>query len=589
MKSRTMKTVLAIGAAMFLAACGSGGSSSSGPSSPSAASALIKGCACAGAPVVGFVEVRDSSTNPQPVKTNIPILADGIYSVDVNGLQPPFAFLAVGTVGGRTVLLYSAATKEDIGGTINITPFTDLMIRNIAASAVDAYVNQGRFSALTAAQLDAQRVTLTNQLAPALTAMGLSGSIDLLRATFNADGKGLDSFMDVVKVSTTPTTATITNILDAAKTLIINTTTGTYSGTLGTGGLDAFNQIRQQFQKLSIFFATSLPSPTDTNLLALFSSTFLDDGQNLSAFLTDITTSKNNIGLKLSNIVVDSLDTAAGTAQVHFSPLNAAGICLVHDQVGCALSWQVVRNSIGVWQANGNQRIARVRVETQANQQFCPTCSPTGSRATGLNLNIKNQGLLPIGLAVVTGPGLPTGGVTLTAQANSEQLMFPSAACQGCTTNFFIMTDVQIKTVASNSTYTVTLFNTAPTPGLMATYTEILPVPPVLNLALPGLAFPTITNRQNLAGITTATLTPAWQVPAGLFGDIVSVFMNQSSPLGQNVQNLNVRADLTGMTATSGTSTLVITAPTTGSWTNGGYFIGAFDQYGGLVNTNYQP
>lgn len=143
--------------------------------------------------------------------------ANGHYSVDVTGLTAPYAFLAA-QWGGKVVSLYSAATSADVGGTINITPFTDLMIRNIAATAFDTYLaTPANMANLTADQLDAQRMALTAKLAPALTTMGLSGSIDLLRATFNADSTGLDRFMDVVKVdTTTPNAVTITNILDAA-------------------------------------------------------------------------------------------------------------------------------------------------------------------------------------------------------------------------------------------------------------------------------------------------------------------------------------------------------------------------------------
>lgn len=119
-------------------------------------------------------------------------------------------------------------------------------------------------------------------------------------------------------------------------------------------------------------------------------------------------------------------------------------------------------------------------------------------------------------------------------------------------------------------------------------------MPPVRNADLQALAYPSITSgTQNLAGITTATLTLSWNIPAGLFGDDLSVFVYQTDPLsgsGQILQNLNVRADLlTHGAATSGTSTLVIPAPTAGgSWTNGGYFIHADDQYRGVVSTHYQ-
>ncbi|MEO6542673.1 MAG: hypothetical protein ABIP05_01350, partial [Nitrospiraceae bacterium] len=533
------------------------------------------------------------SANPQPVRTNIPIEANGHYSVDVTGLTAPFAFLATGTVGGKTVSLYAAATSADVGGTINITPFTDLIIRNIAAGAVDAYINNRTFTGLTPAQLDAQRVALTNQLAPALVAMGLSGSIDLLRAVFNADSTGLDRFMDVVKVSPTPTGATITNILDAANQLILDTAGASTSPALGTGGLATSGTpadlILQTFNNVASLFVVGLPNPADPNLVALFSSTFLDGGDNRSSILTDITTNPFLIGLKFSNLVVDSVDIAAGTAQVHVTPQDAAGQCVARDLVSCSLSWQMVKNGGGVWQIAGDQRLAQVRVRTEARHcsagsSNCPTADTYES---GLGLTIKNNGLLPIGSAVVKGPALPAQGVTLTAQPNSTEFAFPSPSCQGCTTNMFTMTDLQIASLSPNGNYTVELFSNASVPALMAAYTEVVPVPPVLNRVLPTLAFPSITSTQNLAGITTATLTPSWNIPPGLWGDVISVNMNQPGPTPGSGATLNVLADLHNSTATSGTSTLVITAPPAGSWAKGAYFIHAWDQYGGEVSTDY--
>lgn len=594
MTFRKMNAVFMLGTAILLVACSGGNGGGSG-GTPPAASVRISGTAAAGAPVVGFVAVRDSSANPQPVRTNIPIEANGHYSVDVTGLRPPFAFQAVGTVGGRTVSLYSAATLADVGGTINITPFTDLIIRNIAASAVDTYINNGGFTGLTPAQLNDQRVTLTNQLAPALTAMGLSGSIDLLRATFNADHTGLDRFMDVVKVSTTPTTATITNIYDAANALIIDTTTGApASPPLGTGGLAASGTpadlILQAFNNWSSLFATQLPNPADPNVLALFSDVFLDGGDSRSAFLTDLTTQVNLVGLTFSNFVLDSLDATGEIAQVHITPRNAAGELLVHDQPDGSIVWQVRTNSSGVWQVAGDQRIADINVKTVVSRNICNAGSPTNcvpgpTYESGLNLQINNNGLRPIGSAVVTGPGLPAGGVTLVAQANQIWFGIPNSPCPGCFTNNYRMTDGEIAMVLPNSSYTVQLFSNDVVPALMATYTEVVPVAPALNTALPVLAYPSISGMQNLAGISNATLIPSWTIPAELWGDTISVNVYQSSPTPGSGPSLNVWADLFGHT---GTSTLVVTAPLTGSWTSGNYWISAWDQYGGRVTTNYQ-
>lgn len=500
--------------------------------------------------------------------------------------------------GGKTVSLYSAATSADVNGTINITPFTDLIIRNIAATAVDTYINSGGFSGLTTAQLDAQRDALTNALSPALIAMGLPGSIDLLRATFNADSTGLDRFMDVVKVdTTTPSAVTITNILDAANTLIIDTTASSTtlatSGTLGTTGLAAsgtpLDGMLATANAFSAFFATSLPDPANTNLLALFSNTFLEDGRNSSAFLTEITTSGPSIiGLKFINVVVDSVDTATGIAQIHFTPVNAAGVSLAHDQYGGAMAWQMKLDAVsGIWQLDGNQRIARVSVKTNASHNICnPSlsgCNWASSYSTGLSLEINNKGLQPIGSAVVTGPGLAVP-VTLAMPANQTWFNISTTnANNNCQCgNNWNMTDQEIALVLPNSVYTVQLWSNALTPTLLATYTEVVPVAPVTNAVVQTLAYPTITGMVSLAGKGAFNVPLSWNIPAGLWGDWLSV------NVWQNVTNENLNVGADAMTAT-GTATLAITAPTNaGTWSSGNYWINAWDQYGGKVNTDYQ-
>lgn len=593
--------------AALLSGCGGGGGGTTTP--PPTASTLVSGTAAAGAPIIGYVSVRDSSTKTQPVITGVPIAADGKYSVDVAGLTAPFAFLADGTVGGKRVQLYSAGLQADVGGTINITPFTDLMIRNIAGSITTTLVDAIalKLPNLTATQLDAKRVELTAQLTPVLTAAGVSTSIDLLRATFNADSTGLDRVLDLVKVDTTvPTAVTITNILDANNKLTINTETGATSGaTVGAAGVTTaattpVDLITQSFAKFSSFFATSLPSPTNPDLVALFSSGFLDNGSDASATLTDITSNGTAmIGLKFANVVVDSVDTAAGIARVHFRPINATGASLAQDMPGGAMEWQMKFEN-GAWRAHGNQRIASVQIRTTADQHVCTAGNMNGcannttstTYSTGLRLEIDNRGMQAIGSAVVTGPGLPVGGLTLTQPANQTWFSFPNptVGCNGCSTNDYNLTDTQIGAMGSAPyTYTVKLYSNAATPALLATYTEVVPAKPVLNSALPTLAFPTITSglptSATMANFASGgTLTLGWSVPAGLMGDQVSVNAWQSG-----TANTYVMADLAGKTGTTGTAILVVPPPPSGtSWTSGNAWISAWDQNFGKINTNYQ-
>jgi hypothetical protein len=480
-------------------------------------------------------------------------------------------------------------------GTINITPFTDLMIRNIAGAAVDAFLaSPSGLAALTADKLNAERVALTDQLKPALLAMGLGDSIDLLRTTFNADSTGLDRFMDVVKVSTSGSTATITNILDAAAVLTIQTSTGASAGTLGTAGLASSGTpadlMLQTAKAFSNQFATSLPSPSSPDLLALLSSTFMDDGESGSVLLTNLTSDNRLIGLKFSNMVIDSISADGMLAQVRFTPLSATGEFLADDQPDGALKWQMKQSAGGVWQFDGNQRIAHARVTTIAEKNVCALgslgCSGGTTYRTGLWMEIENRAALPIGKAVVTGPGLPAAGVTLLAQANQTWFRIDTVntnnpSCLGCSDNRWYMADGEIAALGLNSTYAMNLYSNAATPVLLATYTSVVPVAPVLSTVVASLAYPSLTGMVTLNGLGSTTLTPSWAIPAGLKGGSVGVSVWQSGTPGQNQ---SIWADVAGI---SGATSLGITAPAVGTWQGGSYWIDARDGNGGQIHSNY--
>jgi len=589
-KARGISLAFSLIVTLGLAGCGGGGTGNQ----DSPGSKTITGTAAAGAPVVGYVSVQDSSANPQPVRTNIAIAADGTYTVDVTGLTPPFAFKASGNIGGKQVTLYSVATSGDIGNTINITPFTDLIVRNaagtLANTLIDSYISSGSYANLTTAQINAERDKLTAQLTPVLQAAGLSTTIDLLRAVFNADGTGLDRFMDLVKVdASVPTAVTITNILDAnsADSLTINPQTGVLTGpsTLaGTGITPAttatpVDLIRQTLTSFEGYFATGLPNPANAGLTALFAPSFMDNGQDSNAFLTNITMYQSLIGMKFGNkgLVVDSIDLANGIAQVSFVAVTASGMPIEPKGVG---HWQLKKVG-NAWLLDGNQRLANVWVATTAQRTLCgagwPGCAPTNS--TGLNLFIENTAMQPIGAAVVTGPGLPQAGVTLVAIPNSTLLQM---TCQGCNT-VYSMTDVEINALGTNGVYTVDLWSNAATPVLMGTYTEIVAARPVLNTELATLAFPSIGGVVNLwNGYTSGTLPLTWSIPAGLRGDAMGVDTWQWA----SGEHQSVHSAVFGKS--SGSANLVISAPTTGAWDQGNYFVRAYDVNGGEYFTSYQ-
>jgi len=512
-------TSLLAATALLVSACGGGGGTTTTAAAPST---MLSGTAAAGAPIIGSVTIKDSTT-PTALTKTVPIAADGNYTVDVTGLKAPYMVRADGYVGGNQYHLYSAGTSADVGGTINITPLTDLIVANIAGSVAKTYFDNGSFSGLTAAQLTEQSDALKAKLLPILTAVGVSGSIDLLRASFSTDHTGLDAVLDVVKVTTNTTTnvATITNIITQQQ-MTSNITTGAYTGALtdtagvATGVTD-IQAISAGFKRFSDLFAISLPSDTNATLLSLFdSATFMNEGQNLTAFLSDLTTDPTMIGISFANISIQSMDTTTGTAVAAFDVIQSGK---VSKDDGPRPFHMIKKNS--VWYMQGDLRIANVQVRPLA--QYQPYNTPS-SMNTGLNINIEDRGGKGITSAVVTGKGL-TAPITLTKQINNSWFTI-----QGNNNgNQYFMNDTQIAAIAdSGEVYTVQLYIGS---TLAATYTEKLIKRPYLNTELTAAMFPAITAPTSTAlrAFNGGTITVSWTLPAGLTSDWLQLQLSDAT------------------------------------------------------------
>lgn len=554
--------------AMALAACGGGGSSTP-------AATTISGVAAAGAPIIGSVTIKDSTGKTVP---NIPIAADGKYTVDVAalGLKAPYMVRADGYVGGNEYHLYSAGTSADVGGTINITPLTDLIVANIAKTVASDYFTSGNFSNLTAAQLTTQSDAMAAKLQPILAAVGVSGSIDLLRTSFSADHKGLDAALDVIRVNTDTATnvATITNIV-TQQTMTANIATGTYTGALtetagvATAATD-IQMISAGFKQFSDLFATGLPSDTNATLLGLFdSATFLSEGQNLAAFLTQITTDKSMIGISFANISIQSMDTTNGTAVVAIDVMQNGKA--VNDG---PKPFHMIKKADGKWYMQGDQYIAHVKVESVAEYHVSDAVTPI---ITGLRFDIEDRGGKGITSAVVTGAGLPSAGVTIIN--NIANHYFEIQGQNGG--NLYSMTDTAIGAIAdTEESYTVKLYIGA---TLAATYTEKLKKRPYLKSALTTASFPTITSPTvaQMHAFTGGNTTVSWTLPTGLTNDWLS------AQIADNAGNSAMFEASLLPTDTSKSFTLNPVTSTGQAFTitRGWLWLGAWDSYGRQLAT----
>jgi hypothetical protein len=285
----------------------------------------------------------------------------------------PFVFLATGTVAGRTISMVSAATAADVNKTINITPFTDLIVANLAGEAATAYFASPVFSKLTTTELDAARQTLTTRLLPILNALGVAAGFDLLRSSFAADHSGFDAVMDVVRVSTDTATQTATisdlvnhtQIQDNLASKTDATVIPTPPAASLTDTVASLKGIEETLAKFSAAFATGLPASDNAALRALMCADFLDWGGDADGFLSTAgVLVQRMVGVKQSGASIVAVSDNGATLDVEFSSVQKTS----DAQGNTTNQWQhqFRRNAQGLWQYAGNRRW--LYTETTAQQ-----------------------------------------------------------------------------------------------------------------------------------------------------------------------------------------------------------------------------
>lgn len=589
---------------IFLVGCGGGG----GDAGSGTSSTMLSGTVAGGAAVIGTVLITDS----KGVSKGGTIEANGHYAIDVSGMTGPFVLKAAGTVGNTTVTYYSAATAADVGGTVNVTPFTNLIVSNIAAQMAETYFSDAANVAsigtlITPAKIAAAETALQAKLQPVLTALGIGSSIDLLRSTFAADHSGMDAVLDLVKVEADTTTNVVT--LKNALTQVTIATDDTRVATDDSTAVDsskiteitptAVTDLQAVVTKLNSFatlFATSLPTPEQLAASGVFdtSGSFMMGGQTFSQFASELSTEQKEIGLKFSNVAI-ALDSngTAGTLTAFISSNTST--------FGEKIQLTMAKVN-GVWLVTGDGRIADLTINAQAQRNEWRTVNSslqvTGSGAilvNGINIWIdpfsynSAHASAPVVSALVTGPGLG-GGITLVqdtqntwlklAGSNSDNLV---PEC-GTTNNSGVIVNTQCVTVAQaldNSEYTVVLKDGGGASLNGAGYKVILPKQPYSSSALGVANFPVITSLtidgQDISPsllVAGKSVAVNWTLPTGLLSHNVNVWANTTT----GASYFKVEKDLLP-TATSSLIGLG-DALTTGTVSNAGIWLSAVDVYG---------
>jgi len=329
---------------------------------------------------------------------------------------------------------------------------------------------------------------------------------------------------------------------------------GTSTGTLtdenvSTEVVTELQAITNTWTTFASLFATGFPAADNATLLSLLAdkATFLEDGEDLDSWLIQTTTDSFMIGLRITNVTLISMDEAAGTAQVILDAMQN-GVAVDGPPGICNM---IKQN--GTWRYAGNGRIAHVSV--RATAEYFPYNS-SNKIITGLDLYVEanHPAGASVKSAVVTGPGLPAGGVILNKQIEHDWF----AISGGEYGNLYIMKDdATIGAIPDNAEYTIKLYDATDGQGtLKATYTETILKRPLKNSELTSASFPTVTTPTpaTLPAFTGGNLTVTWTMPTGLSPDWVWVQLS-----GENGNNtVSAEADITG---TELSKTLTVSTP----------------------------
>ncbi|WP_179401139.1 carboxypeptidase-like regulatory domain-containing protein [Burkholderia guangdongensis] len=516
---RQLGILSAIASACALVACGGG--SNSGGGSTAAQNASIQGTVASGNAVPNALV---AATDVHGATASATADANGNYTLDTTKLSAPVALVATdptGLVGQMVTVLPSLPAA---GGTsvANVTTLTTALaaLQTPDGNALD-FVTSGApaslasLASITPAGAQKASATLDTYLGNLLSANGVTGTFDAVSTPFTANHTGADAVIDLVQIEQQGTATYLASKLP----LPAGTTQGAGFLTLSTAGENSPPPplaappaaFATNFSNLSAYLAALAPAMTacltganSSACSAVFDAAYLDNGYtNIQQFDTDL--KSTSLALGTPQIVLLAADGSSATIRVPYS----LGTGTSASQFMFATRVQAVSKTITLpggaqvaWDVIGNQLKYDISAQTRVTRRmfFDTFVNSTGSADVnfydaGVNLNVNLLGPNGTNLysALVTGPGLPSGGLYMmrTSVVGDNALTIPgtqpssppkSPALAGNSTNefrwswatvspsatftppkrgFWSTAPLDVSTLPADPTYTFTLYDSS--------------------------------------------------------------------------------------------------------------------------------
>ena len=321
MQMKKQSVVLAVMTGAFMAIAGCGGGGGSAPATLAIQQTTVSGTAATGSPITGATVVLKDAFGASATGSTA---SDGSYHITTSGMAPPFLVQVATSTGAH---LYSVSSTGQATDVINVTPWTDLIVRswyNLSGKTTDAAfaapVSNPAPPPTVVASLSSAVQTM---VAPLLTANGVSAgtaqAFNPIASPFLANGSGID--LTIAQTTATPATAASPAMIATSSSVIslpltLSQTGAVTAGTISTsspganGGTPGGGGSAPTSLTKTVFAGSSSSGSTDgTGTAARFFGPegLATDGTNL--YVTD----SGNYTIRKVSIATGEVTTLAGT------------------------------------------------------------------------------------------------------------------------------------------------------------------------------------------------------------------------------------------------------------------------------------
>jgi mono/diheme cytochrome c family protein len=445
-KSFAAITVLSImTCGLILAGCGSSGGGLS--------SQVVSGNASVGAPLIGKVTLKDSSSTPLVRTTDTG--DDGSFAIDVTGMQAPFILEATGNAAGTDHTLHSFANGT---GTANVNPLSDAIVASAAGDddASESY-NHSDHDKLhrISSNLQATVNTLLGKIQHLLIQYNVQNT-NPITAHYISNHIGMDDMFDHVKITVNKGILTIINTKNGA-TIFTGSLSDIASGvftdgnlptppavpvvptgltaTGGTGQVSLAWAAVSNATSYTIYYATTSGVTTANGTkIPTANTSFVQTGLTAATTYYYIVTALNSTGESVASTQVSA--ATASAPPVSTVPVTPTGVSAVGGTKQATIKWTTVSGATsynlywsktpGVTTATGTKIAGATSPAVQtgltdgtAYYYIVTAVNSTGESAASGQVTATTLSTVP----APTVPAIPTG-VSATGGTNQVTLVW---------------------------------------------------------------------------------------------------------------------------------------------------------------------